>query len=479
MTFLALMVSSLTNAFCPTPTATRSILKPVCRLRYNFGFEGFSESSNATLPGDDTLLEAYEQWRTLYDKGGFDPQRFDNFCMNYKTLLSANAATARRKRLNDSEGGGGGNEEEVVMTLNEFGDYSVDEYKHLVVNGNNNPQYDTNSNIRNDYMQEYVDWCHEYGKEFDESRLPIFQEHYANALAYFQNVGKPIKLNQYADMTSEQYNTLQSTTYLENFVDAEKDTKESLEIPEFQDLYASSSSLMEEEELMLQQIEKQEAKIQARLQEIALLEEQQREHEEENAKVIAQQAVEEARQSKHQQEEQEEANSRLQQEKQARLVVQEFQFDQEQEARLKAWQASREEAEQEARQRRSKNNSTPPPLIGGSYMGAVAKTYQSRSEYLQSLQASTDYLKDLQESSNNNQKDLSYDDLDALTGSLPASSSKEERVELSLQEAWEEVCTVTIYCCIDYDYIVSSPYYFYLFIGGSSRGGGFYKEERI
>ena len=63
----------------------------------------------------------------------------------------------------------------------------------------------------------YISWCKFYKKEFDEARLPTFQENFKSVEAYYKSKGSPIKLNEgenivklneHADRTVEEYKEL-------------------------------------------------------------------------------------------------------------------------------------------------------------------------------------------------------------------------------------------------------------------------------
>jgi hypothetical protein len=292
-------------------------------------------------------------------------------------------------------------------------------------------------------LRAYVDWCKVQGNEFDESRLPIFTEHYLNAEIYFEQVEKPVQLNKYADLTAEEYNRLlssegeQSTTeatkstqpplassvsagsYLESIAKGKTTStyfgeKKELKGQDLSDLYSSISNVEKAEE----------ANIQASRAEMAALE-----------------AWEAARLKL-------EEETRLNAAEEARQRAQE-------DARLKAWEGARRNADQEAKQKAEEAmklnqesqeqggaSATPFRPLSGSYMGAVAKTWESRSEYLAKLQASNENWNKMNGLPD---ADLSsvYDELDSITGSPPmpltddmGSNPNLPRVD-SLGNTWE------------------------------------------
>ena len=76
-------------------------------------------------------LKAYENWRKEYGKGAFDPDRYKNFKANYIGLMHANAAALEEARRQ-------GKPEPEPQTLNEYGDYSAEEYEAVIAGGAQN-----------------------------------------------------------------------------------------------------------------------------------------------------------------------------------------------------------------------------------------------------------------------------------------------------------------------------------------------------
>ena len=243
-----------TSAFSPNFrqqwSTTRNLIQSSSSL-----LRAFEEGSrDSATPEDGNILEAYENWRREYNMGDFQPDRFENFKINYRTLMAANAASLRRARQE------GNPEKASLMSLNEYGDCSIEEYKSRInalreesnnasttvafekkeingvnqvngfsqdksqqsttslpkpVNGNHADinlkdtvdeldskfedfQEFNNSALGNTKSKDeiirdaYMDWCKARGKPFDIKRLPIFKEHYLNAESYFEQVGKPV-----------------------------------------------------------------------------------------------------------------------------------------------------------------------------------------------------------------------------------------------------------------------------------------------
>ena len=84
-----------------------------------------NEDNEASYPPEETLLlQAYEEWRIKFGRGGFDPIRYEYFKYNYRALMSFNASALFRARFK-------GRPEPLPMELNEYGDYSIEEFKDV------------------------------------------------------------------------------------------------------------------------------------------------------------------------------------------------------------------------------------------------------------------------------------------------------------------------------------------------------------
>lgn len=77
--------------------------------------------SDVSIPYDAAARLAYDEWRAQFNKGAFDPKRYEKFKTNYETIAVANVVAKKRARE-------GGTVSLSLMTLNEFGDLSEEEY---------------------------------------------------------------------------------------------------------------------------------------------------------------------------------------------------------------------------------------------------------------------------------------------------------------------------------------------------------------
>jgi hypothetical protein len=92
------------------------------------GTTSSAEASNSplTFPFSDRQVRfAYDEWRLIYNKGDYDAERFESFKTNHKTLTISNLK-AREKAAGD------GRPIPQWMSLNGYGDYSLDEYEAMM-----------------------------------------------------------------------------------------------------------------------------------------------------------------------------------------------------------------------------------------------------------------------------------------------------------------------------------------------------------
>lgn len=109
-----LVVVSQAWAFVPLHHSHQSLSTSVLRM--------------GKVPYDAAAREAYDEWRAKYSKGAFDSKRFDIFKANYETITVANVAAKKEARES-------GVKAPPLLTLNEFGDCTEEEYKAAVEGG--------------------------------------------------------------------------------------------------------------------------------------------------------------------------------------------------------------------------------------------------------------------------------------------------------------------------------------------------------
>lgn len=80
--------------------------------------------NDVSVPYDAAARLAYDEWRKEFKKGDFDPKRYEQFKKNYEALTAANMAA--KKEARDK-----GTETVDLLTLNEYGDFSAEEYEAM------------------------------------------------------------------------------------------------------------------------------------------------------------------------------------------------------------------------------------------------------------------------------------------------------------------------------------------------------------
>ena len=131
---------------------------------------GDDSSSSSSFPYDDGAIRyAYDEWRLIYGKGDFDSDRFENFTANHRTLINANIK-ARENAVQQ-----GITTLPQWMSLNEYGDYSLDEYETMLVQGqqqsNDNMNYSNNNNNNNQNMNYDGEQQYQYGRPIRSTQV--------------------------------------------------------------------------------------------------------------------------------------------------------------------------------------------------------------------------------------------------------------------------------------------------------------------
>ena len=108
---LALLAVHSSNAFLPSqPSRTTTIRRSM------------ATEVDIKVPYDAAARLAYDQWRNKYNKGDFDEERYQVFKNNYEAITVANVVAKKKAREEELES-------PALMTLNEFGDCTEEEYK--------------------------------------------------------------------------------------------------------------------------------------------------------------------------------------------------------------------------------------------------------------------------------------------------------------------------------------------------------------
>jgi hypothetical protein len=87
-----------------------------------------STDGDVSIPYDAAARLAYDDWRKEFNKGAFDAKRYEQFKSNYEALTAANMAAKKNAR---DQGTGTVD----LLTLNEYGDFSAEEYESMLAGG--------------------------------------------------------------------------------------------------------------------------------------------------------------------------------------------------------------------------------------------------------------------------------------------------------------------------------------------------------
>ena len=84
-----------------------------------------SEESSSSSASKPNLREEYTKWRLQYNKGDFDPVRYEHFKSNFLKVTKRNAMEQARAQAK-------GASKPTPIKLNEYGDLSAAEYKEVM-----------------------------------------------------------------------------------------------------------------------------------------------------------------------------------------------------------------------------------------------------------------------------------------------------------------------------------------------------------
>mmetsp|Transcript_3226 Transcript_3226/g.4808 ORF Transcript_3226/g.4808 Transcript_3226/m.4808 type:complete len:484 (+) Transcript_3226:39-1490(+) len=260
---LALIASHHSYAFTP------AFLNPSSALRSSN--TAISEKqSDVSIPYDAAARLAYDEWRADYGKGDFDAARYDNFKQNYEYITITNVKTKKQAReageetpklfsLNEygdyssaeyeaamaaadssnpkeSDADGGVLDKAVESAqiqsqasnaLSEAADALAEEEEKLATQlGLENVEeleaaLDALEGVDEEGIQEnlarearirsaYLEWCKKYDKESDESRFEVFSQNFLAMEEYAKQSGREMNMNEYADLSEEDYKTIVS-----------------------------------------------------------------------------------------------------------------------------------------------------------------------------------------------------------------------------------------------------------------------------
>ena len=154
-----------------------------------------SSSSSSSFPYDDGAIRyAYDEWRLIYGKGDFDSDRFENFTANHRTLINANIK-ARENAVQQ-----GITTLPQWMSLNEYGDYSLDEYETMLAQGqqqSNDTMNYSNNNNNNQNMNYDGEQQDQYGRPIRSTQVIQQQQQ--------QQLGRSTQVIQSSDQQQQEF----------------------------------------------------------------------------------------------------------------------------------------------------------------------------------------------------------------------------------------------------------------------------------
>jgi Cathepsin propeptide inhibitor domain (I29) len=111
---LATLSGQYVDAFVPASFHRGAI------RQQTFSIRSAVDENDVMAPSDNAIRKAYDDWRAKYSKGSFNSARFETFKSNYQAIADANI---KAKDMSAPK-----------LTLNEFGDFTAEEYEALKAN---------------------------------------------------------------------------------------------------------------------------------------------------------------------------------------------------------------------------------------------------------------------------------------------------------------------------------------------------------
>jgi len=189
---------------------------------------------DVSIPYDAAARLSFDEWRTKYGKGEFNVDRFEAFKTNYEAVTVANVIAAREAReLSIANGQGGAVISTNRMELNEYADTILQSStSSSTTTTAETPKMDLSIPYDAAARLSFDEWRAKYEKgEFNADRFEAFKANYeavtvanviaareARELSIANGQGAAVistnhvELNEYADMTLQEYEPLQQPT---------------------------------------------------------------------------------------------------------------------------------------------------------------------------------------------------------------------------------------------------------------------------
>ena len=149
-------------------------------------------STSSKFPFSDRQVRyAYDEWRLIYGKGDFDQKRFESFKSNHRTLVMSNLK-ARDKAVQD------GRPMPQWMSLNEYGDYSMEEYEAMMrgddPRADESTKYSAKSSGEQQIRGTQVVTGDDYSTNYNNGQVTEYQDAFGRTIRSTQAVGQDTPL---------------------------------------------------------------------------------------------------------------------------------------------------------------------------------------------------------------------------------------------------------------------------------------------
>lgn len=233
-------------AFCPD-VKVRDLLIPYDLAALRLSLDSVIKSNDVSVPYDAAARLAFEQWKEKFGKADdyFDADRFEIFKANYEAITVANIVAKKQVReVSIANGEGAAVITNCRMVLNEYADLTFEEYEALQIKKQGSNSNDTFSigkeniaepddqSLAGDFRIQvaYREWINEFNKTSNVTRYANFAKNFLMGEKYCNETGTPMKLNEFADLTEQEYISITKSVQTEEKEVAELDERQQVEI---------------------------------------------------------------------------------------------------------------------------------------------------------------------------------------------------------------------------------------------------------
>jgi len=166
----------------PSSWRTTALVRPSLRMSEPAGTK---DEVDVSIPYDAAARLAYDEWRKQFGKGSFDPDRYEIFKANYEAITVANVSA--KKDARDT----GADAPPTLMTLNEYGDCTEEEYVAATSGGGGGAAEAPSSSPQTQSTGDVLGKALEAAQSQSEASSAL--EDAANALAEEEEVRVPLR----------------------------------------------------------------------------------------------------------------------------------------------------------------------------------------------------------------------------------------------------------------------------------------------